>query len=67
MKTVAKNGPNYGRMYYACAMGERCSFFMFVEPELHYMDRQLKAPTRVIESIKMEAAGSDGGGDEKAE
>ena len=38
--TVSKNGPNYGREYYACSKSgvERCSFFWFVDPALHYQD-----------------------------
>jgi hypothetical protein len=40
VRTVVKNGSNFGRMYYCCAMVERCSFFWFVDPDLHYKDRQ---------------------------
>ena len=58
---MSKNGRNYGRLYYVCSRDgeDRCSFFLFVEPSQHYMDRQeppAKVPRveKVIESIKLE-------------
>ena len=58
-----------GRLNHAWARPRdtKCPFFMFIEPEMHYVARQLKASTRVFESIKMEVDGSDAGGNMKAD
>jgi len=42
VRTVLKNGSNYGREYYAYSkVGvERCAAFWFVDPALHYEDCQ---------------------------
>ena len=70
VKTVAKNGKKFGRLYYYASARPRdtkCPFFMLIEPEMHYVARQLKASTRVFESIKMEVDGRDAGGNMKAD
>ena len=62
VKSVQKNGSNYGRLFYTCSREGtvRCPFFWWVEPDLHYIDQEaglanLKEPSaRVIDSIKME-------------
>ena len=63
VKTVAKNGKNLGRLYYASARPRdtKCPFFLLMEPEKHYVARQFKTSTRVFESIKMEVDGRDAG------
>ena len=48
VKTVSKNGANFGRQYYRCsskAEGEGCNFFLFVVPSQHYVDL-VKIPTK---------------------